>query len=338
MSFGKVAQPVVTARSNTPWVSGLAPSGRLIATAAKVPTVHDSPLVAWQPALGATTYEVQLSRKSYPWQTTWSTTTSGTSVVLPLGASQAGTWFYRIRGMLPKGIESPIATRCSVAGRRVDVGDEEEEPPAASTVVHRIAVRNRPTSVTTGPACPRGVSGRIRRFRRGGDSGSPGAPTWVVFLAELSAFIPPAFLLEVAEYPARRRGRGNAFATPSVSGHAFDDADQLVGGVVMPACVVHQFSGASDDCALVWISGDRDAPAAAKPSSPSRVSQCSKRTQHRVGVHLEHRGEVFGRRQAIAGSRLSIRDWPGGSWRRPGRGAVWGRCDRRRTPTWCYLW
>ena len=56
MSFGKVAQPVVTARSNTPWVSGLAPSGRLIATAAKVPTVHDSPLVAWQPALGATTY------------------------------------------------------------------------------------------------------------------------------------------------------------------------------------------------------------------------------------------------------------------------------------------
>jgi hypothetical protein len=124
MSFGKVAQPVVTARSNTPWVSGLAPSGRLIATAAKVPTVHDSPLVAWQPALGATTYEVQVSRKSYPWQTTWSTTTSGTSVVLPLGASQAGTWFYRIRGInpaLPVGAQAMSwshAVRLKVTGDR----------------------------------------------------------------------------------------------------------------------------------------------------------------------------------------------------------------------------
>jgi len=124
MRFGKVAQPVVTARSNTPWVSGLAPSGRLIATAAKVPTVHDSPLIAWQPALGATTYEVQVSRKSYPWQTTWSTTTSGTSVVLPLGASQAGTWFYRIRGInpaLPVGAQAMSwshAVRLKVTGDR----------------------------------------------------------------------------------------------------------------------------------------------------------------------------------------------------------------------------
>jgi hypothetical protein len=101
MSFGKVAQPVVTAQSNTPWVSGLAPSGRLIASAAKVPTVHDSPLVAWEPAVGATTYEVQVSRTGYPWKTTWSTTTPGTSVVLPLGPSQAGTWYYRIRGINP---------------------------------------------------------------------------------------------------------------------------------------------------------------------------------------------------------------------------------------------
>jgi hypothetical protein len=101
MSFGKVSQPVVTAASNMPWVSGLAPNGRVVASAAKVPVVHDSPLVAWQPAVGATTYEVQLSQKSYPWKTTWSTTTAATSVILPLGKAAVGTWFYRIRGINP---------------------------------------------------------------------------------------------------------------------------------------------------------------------------------------------------------------------------------------------
>jgi hypothetical protein len=101
MSFGKVSQPVVAAASNTPWVSGLAANGRVVASAAKVPAVHDSPLVAWQPAVGATTYEVQLSRKKYPWATTWSTTTPATSIVLPLGKSQVGTWWYRIRGINP---------------------------------------------------------------------------------------------------------------------------------------------------------------------------------------------------------------------------------------------
>jgi hypothetical protein len=101
MSFGKVSQPVVTASSNKPWVSGLAPNGRVVASASKVPTVHDSPLVAWEPAVGATTYEVQLSRKSYPWKTTWSTTTAATSVVLPLGKASIGTWNYRIRGINP---------------------------------------------------------------------------------------------------------------------------------------------------------------------------------------------------------------------------------------------
>jgi hypothetical protein len=101
MSFGKVSQPVVTASSDLPWVSGLSPNGRVVASASKVPQVHDSPLVAWQPAVGATTYEVQLSRKSYPWKTTWSTTTAATSVVLPLGKAAVGTWLYRIRGINP---------------------------------------------------------------------------------------------------------------------------------------------------------------------------------------------------------------------------------------------
>jgi hypothetical protein len=101
MSFGKVSQPVVTAGSNVPWVSGLAPDGRVIASASKVPAVHDSPLVAWEPAVGATTYDIQLSHKSYPWKTTWSTSTPATSVVLPLGKAAVGTWYYRVRGINP---------------------------------------------------------------------------------------------------------------------------------------------------------------------------------------------------------------------------------------------
>lgn len=101
MSFGKVSQPVVTTSGNRPWVSGLAPNGRVVASASKVPEVHDSPLVAWQPAVGATTYEVQLSRRSYPWQVTWSTKTPATSVVLPLSTAQIGDWYYRVRGINP---------------------------------------------------------------------------------------------------------------------------------------------------------------------------------------------------------------------------------------------
>jgi hypothetical protein len=108
MSFGKVSEPVVTT-SGTPWVSGLAPNGRVVASASKLPTVHDSPLIAWEPAVGATTYEVQLSRKGYPWRTTWSTTTPATSLVLPLGQNQTGTWWYRVRGIdpaLPNGAQA----------------------------------------------------------------------------------------------------------------------------------------------------------------------------------------------------------------------------------------
>jgi len=109
MSFGKVSQPVVTTSANMPWVSGLAPNGRVVASASKTPTVHDSPLIAWQPAVGATTYEVQLSHKKYPWSVTWSTKTPATSVVLPLGKSQAGMWWYRVRGInpaLPEGAQA----------------------------------------------------------------------------------------------------------------------------------------------------------------------------------------------------------------------------------------
>lgn len=100
LSFGKISQPVVT-QAGTPWVAGLSPDGRVVAAASKVPAVHDSPLVAWEPAVGAQTYEVQLSKQRYPWRVSWSTTTSATSIVLPLGKSAVGTWWYRVRGINP---------------------------------------------------------------------------------------------------------------------------------------------------------------------------------------------------------------------------------------------
>jgi hypothetical protein len=100
LSFGKISQPVVT-QAGTPWVAGLSPDGRVVASASKVPTVHDSPLVAWEPAVGAQTYEVQLSKQRYPWRVSWSTTTSATSIVLPLGKSAVGSWWYRVRGINP---------------------------------------------------------------------------------------------------------------------------------------------------------------------------------------------------------------------------------------------
>jgi hypothetical protein len=101
MSFGKVSQPVVTAGSNMPWVSGLDPSGRVVAAASKVPTVHDSPLVAWEPAVGATMYDVELSHQRYPWRVTWTKQTAATAIVLPLGKAAVGTWWYRVRGINP---------------------------------------------------------------------------------------------------------------------------------------------------------------------------------------------------------------------------------------------
>jgi hypothetical protein len=103
MSFGKVSSPVVTAASDMPYVAGLAPSGRYVAAASRKPEVHDSPLIAWQPAVGATQYEVQVSRKSYPWVPVkrLGVLTYSTATVLKLGPRDTGVWFYRVRGINP---------------------------------------------------------------------------------------------------------------------------------------------------------------------------------------------------------------------------------------------
>jgi hypothetical protein len=95
ISFGKQSSPVV-AGTTTAYASGLSPDGRLVAARGASPTFFGSPVVAWLPALGADTYQVEWSRKAYPWKPLGRRTTDATAALLPL---KSGTWFYRVRGV-----------------------------------------------------------------------------------------------------------------------------------------------------------------------------------------------------------------------------------------------
>jgi hypothetical protein len=94
-TFAKLSRPVITA-SGTPYVSGLTPGGRLLASAGRRPVVYSTPLVAWRPVVAATAYEIEWSRTKYPWRHAGSLVTRSTSAVLKLGP---GLWYYRVRGM-----------------------------------------------------------------------------------------------------------------------------------------------------------------------------------------------------------------------------------------------
>ena len=101
-SFGKTSEPVVTS-SGTPYASGLSAKGRLLTATTGRPVFAAPPLVAWQPALGASAYEVQWSKKAYPWRPAGNLYTFSTSANLPL---KPGSWYYRVRGIdlsLPTG-------------------------------------------------------------------------------------------------------------------------------------------------------------------------------------------------------------------------------------------
>jgi hypothetical protein len=102
LSFGKLSEPVLTA-SKAPFVSGLSPDGRLQPARAKKPSFYGVPVAAWMPALGADQYEVQWSKKLYPWKAEGNVVTVATAAELPM---KPGTWFYRVRGLsstLPAG-------------------------------------------------------------------------------------------------------------------------------------------------------------------------------------------------------------------------------------------
>jgi hypothetical protein len=102
-TFGKLSEAVVAAAGAAPYVSGLSTGGRLFTANRARPSVYGAPLVAWKPALGADRYEVQWSKKAYPWTKTGSLETPSTSATLPL---TPGRWHYRVRGIslaLPAG-------------------------------------------------------------------------------------------------------------------------------------------------------------------------------------------------------------------------------------------
>jgi hypothetical protein len=95
LEFGKTSEPAVS-RSGSPFVSGLSPRGRLTAAAKARPSFYGSPLVAWEPALGADQYQVQWSKTKYPWRKEGEKLTYATSVLLPV---TPGRWWYRVRGI-----------------------------------------------------------------------------------------------------------------------------------------------------------------------------------------------------------------------------------------------
>jgi hypothetical protein len=123
-TFGKVSEAVVAAAGAAPYVSGLSTSGRLFTANRSKPSLYGSPLVAWKPALGADRYEVQWSKRSYPWAKAGSLETPSTSITLPL---TPGRWHYRVRGIslaLPAGgrqmsWSDPVALRVAKPTFRV---------------------------------------------------------------------------------------------------------------------------------------------------------------------------------------------------------------------------
>ena len=95
-TLGKASQQPATASTSAPFISGLSPKGGLRAASVNKPTFYGAPLVAWKPVLGASFYEVQWSKSSYPWRPAGNLYTYSTQTTLKL---QPGKWFYRVRGI-----------------------------------------------------------------------------------------------------------------------------------------------------------------------------------------------------------------------------------------------
>jgi hypothetical protein len=109
--FGIESEPSLTT-AQAPFATGLSSKGRLT-SALTTEQFYGQPLVAWTPALGAQIYQVQWSKKKYPFvaqddprtKSKGGLLTFSTSTVLPLSA---GTWWYRVRGFdfnLPTGVQ-----------------------------------------------------------------------------------------------------------------------------------------------------------------------------------------------------------------------------------------
>jgi hypothetical protein len=100
LSFGKTSQPVTTSETR-PFSSGLSPTGDLVAAQSLKPSFYRAALIAWEPALGATSYEVQLSKTLYPWKPATATPASTPATSMLLEGLTSGVWYYRVRGIDP---------------------------------------------------------------------------------------------------------------------------------------------------------------------------------------------------------------------------------------------
>jgi hypothetical protein len=114
-AFAKLSKPAITA-SGTPYVSGLTPKGRLLAIAGSRPVVYSTPLVAWRPVVGATSYELQWSKTRYPWRASGRVLTQSTTSLLNVGP---GVWYYRVRGLNAAQIGTPAMTWSAPAAVKI---------------------------------------------------------------------------------------------------------------------------------------------------------------------------------------------------------------------------
>jgi hypothetical protein len=98
LPFGKTSAPVTASDADVPYVSGQNGHGRITAATATAKSFFGKVLVAWKPAPGARTYEIQWNKRPSRWSSATSATTAATSTLLDL---TPGTWYYRVRGHDP---------------------------------------------------------------------------------------------------------------------------------------------------------------------------------------------------------------------------------------------
>jgi len=98
MEFVRTSQPATTSLTS-PFASGLSRFGDLVAAQSLAPTFYKATLIAWQPAKGATGYEVQWSPTRSPWKAKAALFTASTATLLD--RLTPGTWYYRVRGIDP---------------------------------------------------------------------------------------------------------------------------------------------------------------------------------------------------------------------------------------------
>jgi hypothetical protein len=138
-SFGKGGEPA-TGLSGKPYATGLTPGGQLVSAKTAKPLFYGAPLVSWQPALGATSYEVEWSKQLYPWKPISKPLETEADSAMLEGLTP-GTWYYRVRGLDPylpgsakqMAWSDPVAIQIAQPVFKVDVVDITGSSAPAST-------------------------------------------------------------------------------------------------------------------------------------------------------------------------------------------------------------